>query len=51
MITVAPEKIPAEPSPAMARPTINAVEVGAAPQTADPISKSAMALKKTILGE
>lgn len=30
---------PADPRPATARPTISALEVGAAPHTADPISK------------
>lgn len=40
-----PEKIPAEPSPAMARPMIKAVEFGAAPHTADPISKIPMAIR------
>lgn len=32
-------KMPAEPTPATARPMMSAVEVGAAPHTADPISK------------
>jgi hypothetical protein len=36
-----PEKIPAQPSPAIALPTINAGEEGAAPQTTDPSSKIA----------
>jgi hypothetical protein len=45
MITNAPEKIPAQPSPATARPTIRAVEVGAVPQTKEPISKIAMAIR------
>jgi hypothetical protein len=35
-----PEKRPAEPRPAMARPMMKIVEVGAAPQMAEPISKT-----------
>ena len=42
----APEKIPAHPSPAIARPTISAFEVGAAPQIKDPSSKIPIAAKK-----
>lgn len=45
----APENIPADPRPAIARPTIRASEVGAAPQTAEPISKIVIAIKKTHL--
>lgn len=36
---MAPEKVPAMPMPAIARPTMNTAELGAAPQTRDPISK------------
>lgn len=43
--------VPADPNPAMARPTMSAVEVGAAPQIADPISKMATAVRKTHFGE
>jgi hypothetical protein len=39
----APEKIPALPSPAMARPTIRAVEFGATPQIKDPSSNTRIA--------
>jgi len=39
MIKIAPLKIPAAPTPAMARPTIKAVELGAIPQIRDPTSK------------
>jgi len=39
MMTRAPEKIPADPIPAMARPMMRATEVGAAPQTTEPTSK------------
>jgi hypothetical protein len=42
MIIMPPEKMPADPRPAIARPTINAVEFGAAPQRADPTSKTTM---------
>lgn len=38
IITV-PENRPADPKPATARPMIKAVEVGAEPQIAEPISK------------
>jgi hypothetical protein len=34
-----PEKIPAEPTPAIARPTIRLAEEGAAPHSALPTSK------------
>lgn len=50
-IRIAPLKIPAAPSPAIARPTISAVEVGAAPQIALPISKIKRPVKKTHLRE
>lgn len=46
MITVAPFWIPADPIPAIARPTMKAVEVGAAPQTAEPTSKTTTATRK-----
>lgn len=45
MIIKAPEKIPADPIPAMARPMINAVEFGAAPQMALPTSKIKIAVR------
>ena len=35
MVLIVPENMPADPSPETALPTINAFEVGAAPQTAD----------------
>ena len=50
MMTIAPEKRPEEPAPAMALPTMNTVELGAAPQIAEPISKTKMADKYTYLG-
>lgn len=39
MMINAPEKIPAPPIPAMARPTMRATELGLAPQMAEPTSK------------
>jgi hypothetical protein len=35
MMLITPEKMPADPRPAIALPTINAFELGAAPQTVD----------------
>lgn len=37
-----PEKIPADPTPAIARPTINATDEGATPHIRDPSSKIRM---------
>jgi len=51
MMTIQPEKRPEEPSPAMARPTIKAFEVGAAPHTAEPTSKMSIEVRKTHLME
>ena len=51
MMTMAPFIMPAAPKPEMARPTIKAFDVGAAPQMTDPISKMTMMPKKTHLGE
>jgi hypothetical protein len=48
MIRRQPEKMPAEPRPAMARPTMKAVELGAAPHIADPISKTIMLRRKAL---
>lgn len=39
MMRTAPLKIPAEPIPAMARPMMRAVELGATPQMREPTSK------------
>ena len=51
-MTKAPEKIPADPTPAIARPTIRATEVGAAPQRAEPSSKIKIEIKKmTLIGK
>lgn len=46
-----PDWTPPAPSPAMARPTINATELGAAPQMADPTSNSTTAVRNTVLTE
>lgn len=43
----APEKIPAHPKPAIARPTMRAFEVGETPQTKDPSSNIPIAAKNT----
>jgi len=51
MMTVAPFCIPADPTPAMARPTINALEFGAAPQIAEPTSKTMAAARNRIFVE
>lgn len=42
MIIMAPVKMPAEPTPAIARPIMNAVDVGAAPQITEPTSNTTM---------
>jgi hypothetical protein len=49
IITNAPLKIPAEPTPAIARPTISATDEGAAPHSALPISKMKIETRKTVL--
>lgn len=43
-----PEKIPAPPTPEIERPTMNAVEFGAAPQMADPSSNTAMQIRNNL---
>jgi hypothetical protein len=45
MIKIAPEKIPAAPTPATARPMMSAVEFGATPQINEPISKMNRAIR------
>jgi hypothetical protein len=45
MIKMAPEKIPAAPTPATARPMMSAVELGATPQIKEPISKMNRAIR------
>lgn len=51
MMRYAPEKMPAEPRPAMARPMISAVLFGATPHMRDPSSKIATAARNTHLME
>lgn len=46
MMTKAPEKMPATPIPAIARPTIKTELEGATPQIKDPISNMPTAVKK-----
>lgn len=41
-MVMTPKYIPAPPRPQIARPTISAFMVGAAPQTAEPTSKMAV---------
>jgi hypothetical protein len=48
MIIMAPEKMPALPKPAMARPKIKTGEVGAAPHIAEPTSKIITEVKKVL---
>lgn len=48
MINMQPEKIPAEAAPAIALPTMKMMELGAAPQMAEPISKTTTLAKKTL---
>lgn len=51
VIIMPPEKMPADPKPAIARPRMKAVELGAAPHSADPTSKITIESKKTHLVE
>ena len=46
---IAPAVVPAVPIPAMARPIIKAVDVGAAAQTIEPISKTTIVAMKVVL--
>lgn len=48
-VTIAPVKMPALPSPAIARPTIKVTESGATPQMREPSSKTKSAERKTHL--
>lgn len=48
IIIIAPEKMPAEPKPAMARPAMKTGELGAAPQMALPTSKITTDVKNTL---
>jgi hypothetical protein len=49
MIIIPPEKILADPRLAMACPIMKAVELGAAPQSADPASRSQSKAENPIL--
>jgi len=49
--TKLPVKIPAQPRPAIALPTIRVIEVGATPHSSDPSSKRNMASKYDFLTE
>lgn len=51
MRIMAPLNKPPAPSPATARPQMKPTELGAAPQTAEPISKTTTRLMKIHLGE
>jgi hypothetical protein len=46
-MVIAPVKIPELPKPAIARPMMREVDVGAAPQSAEPTSKRKMPERKT----
>ena len=48
---IAPFIMPALPRPAIARPTMNMDELVAAPQTAEPTSKTTIAKRRTDFGE
>lgn len=49
MMVIAPVKIPDDPNPAIARPMMSDVDVGAAPQRAEPTSKRKIPERKTHL--
>lgn len=51
MVTNAPLKIPAEPAPERARPTMNATDVGATADIREPTSKMNSAARKVSLVE
>ena len=48
---IAPLEMPPAARPAMARPQMRAIELGAAPQTADPTSKMKISVRKIHFGE
>jgi hypothetical protein len=48
MIVYTPEPMPAAPRPAMARPTMSTVLLGATPQMREPSSKINMEIRKLI---
>jgi hypothetical protein len=47
MVINPPEKMPADPRPAIERPMMNDVEFGAAPHSTDPTSKIPMQMSNT----
>lgn len=47
-MTTVPEYIEADARPAIARPTISATDVGAAPHTAEPTSKMTIEMRKMV---
>lgn len=49
IMTTTPDMTPAEPIPAIARPIMKALEVGAAPHNAEPVSKRIIEIIKMIL--
>ena len=49
MVTRAPLKIPADPAPERARPTIKAIESGATAEIREPTSKMKRAVRKVSL--
>jgi len=46
MVTSAPLKIPADPAPERARPTMKAIELGATAESKEPTSKMKRAARK-----
>jgi len=48
MISIVPEKIPADAAPATALPTMKMTDEGAAPQIAEPISKTMTLMMKVL---
>jgi hypothetical protein len=51
IVTSAPLKIPAEPAPEMARPTIKTADDGATADTSEPISKTKKPVRNVYLME
>lgn len=51
VMIMTPEKTPAPPRPAIARPTIKAMEFGATPQIRDPSSKTKTLTRNTLVTE
>lgn len=45
IIIIDPEKMPADPNPAIARPVMKTADVGAAAQMMEPISKTTMTIR------